>query len=32
LEVVRGVIEPELVQEAPQHFKRISQEVSRFLD
>lgn len=32
LEVVRQVIEPELVQAEPQHWKRISQEVSRQLD
>jgi transposase len=32
LEVVRQVLEPELVQEEPQHYKRIGQEVSRLLD
>jgi len=32
LEVVREVIEPELVQAEPQHYKRIGQETSRLLD
>jgi len=32
LEVVREVIEPELVQAEPEHWKRIGQEVSRQLD
>lgn len=32
LEVVRQVIEPELVQAEPEHWKRIGQEVSRQLD
>jgi len=32
LEVVREVIEPELVKEEPQAWKRIGQEVSRLLD
>jgi transposase len=32
LEVVREVIEPELVQAQPEHWKRIAQEVSRRLD
>ena len=32
LEVVREVIEPELVQVEPQHYQRIGQEVSRLLD
>jgi transposase len=32
LEVVREVIEPEIVQANPQQWKRISQEVSRLLD
>ncbi len=32
LEVVREVIEPQIVQAQPQHWKRISQEVSRLLD
>ncbi len=32
LDVVREVIEPELVQAQPQHYQRIGQEVSRLLD
>jgi len=32
LEVVREVIEPELVQAEPEHWKRVGQEVSRRLD
>jgi transposase len=32
LEVVSEVIEPELVQQEPQHYQRIGQEVSRLLD
>ena len=32
LEVVRAVIEPDLVQADPEHWKRIGQEVSRQLD
>jgi transposase len=32
LEVVREVIEPEIVQAEPEQWKRISQEVSRLLD
>jgi transposase len=32
LDVVREVIEPELVQAQPEHYQRIGQEVSRLLD
>lgn len=32
LEVVREVIEPQVVQSQPEHWKRIGQEVSRLLD
>jgi transposase len=32
LEVVSEVIEPELVQSEPQHYRRIGEEVSRLLD
>jgi len=32
LEVVREVIEPERVQQEPQHYKQIGQEVSRLID